>query len=186
MRVYVQWATATAADWVAYDLTSARDVRALPRKGAPSGGEVIDDTPGWISGINVQGVVFSGDHVGIDWPGGVLQVATWNDDPDDWPAVPFGKVYTFGPLRAAPELVGIGWDTQQTATPYADTATVQALIAAGLPFDDWLTHPARQPWSAFPRFNPNQVLHGVWVDDALNDEHLAARTPHVYWEWATP
>jgi len=178
-KVLIQWATATAADWVEYTFTSMSDVRAVPKKPEPSDSPLIDDEPGWIAAVNIQGVVLTGDHVGFNLDGqGRLVVGKWNDDPADWPFLDrdgFGLLYTFdsfapdntirlptpeqvaaNPTRVAQDAFG-QWcwiNTRQTVTPYANTATLEAALALD-PVEYqwaqfWLDDPNRLEWSDWP------------------------------------
>lgn len=206
MKVLVQWATASVSDWVQYDINSMADVRAMPRKPVPSDSPLIDNEPGWIAAVNIQGVVFTADHLGFSLDGnGHLVVGKWNDDAADWPAVPFGWRYTFGPLAPDPNLPlsmrpdaaayqatfpervgdidGVPHliNTQQTVTRYMDASVRTALIAAG---ETWAEGWADAlPWSDFPKFVPNNQLHGVWLDAGLHDQHVAARSVRGWREW---
>lgn len=212
MKVLIQWATSTVSDWVQYDITNMSQVRALPRKPVPSDSPVIDDDLGWIAAVNIQGVVLTGDHVGFGIDGnGHLVVGQWNDDAADWAAVPFGLLYTFGPLTPDPALPlysrpeplaylsqfpeRVGYidgvphliNTQQTVARYADTAVLQSLIAGGDSWAQvWLDDAARRPWSEWPNFTSNNQLHGVWLDQPLWDLHSSYRAanPHGWREWS--
>ena len=86
MRVLIQWALQGAKDWQEVD---AADWPSLPFRPEPTSGELggADDTPGWISALNVQGVTFrTWDHYAVEaLPSGGVKVTTWNDDPEDWP-----------------------------------------------------------------------------------------------------
>lgn len=67
MRVLIQWATSAPGDWTTYDLNAPRDVRNLPKKPVPNNSSTLDGNPGWVAGVNIQGVVFTGfDHIGFD------------------------------------------------------------------------------------------------------------------------
>lgn len=185
MRVLIQWATATVSDWVEYDITRLSQVRAMPKKPVPSDSPLIDDNVGWISAINIQGVVFqSWDHIGFGISGGVLQVGAWNDDAADFPAVPWGVLYTFDTPAPDPNFGG-AINTRQTVTRYADISTLQALL--GTDWDNmarlWLADPSRRAWSEFPRFNNKVTIHGVWSSPEHNDALVAARSPRGWREW---
>jgi hypothetical protein len=80
MKIYIQWATNPASDWVMYD---HRDWPDLPYKPVPKGGEVIDEKQGWILRLNVQGVIFSEDHIAMKEKDGKLLVQSYNDDTID-------------------------------------------------------------------------------------------------------
>lgn len=106
--VLIQWATATATDWVEYTFTSLADIRAMPKKSRPSDNPLIDDQPGWIAALNVQGVVLDSDAIGFNLDGeGRLVVGSWNEDADDWPFLNrdgWGTLYTFDSNQPDPTL----------------------------------------------------------------------------------
>ncbi len=64
MRVYVQWTLASPIDWVELDVRNSGPSRRawenLPSKPTPVGGEAIDNVPGWLFDLSVQGVQFGG------------------------------------------------------------------------------------------------------------------------------
>jgi len=175
VRVLIQWAD-TVADWAEYDIASVRDIRSLPVRP--------------ISAINVQGVVFqSWDHIGIDWTndpawGLTVRMGGWNDDPDDFPAVPWGVEYEFGEPAPDPAFGG-QINTRQRVARYADDATLVGLLGTDwdLLAQKWLADPARRQWSQWQGFRKNQTLDGVWVDDVTNAAHQAARSRHGWREW---
>lgn len=172
MRVLVQWATTTVTDWVAYDITRIQDVRAMPKKPAPSDSPLIDDQPGWIAALNIQGVVFTGyDHIGFGMVGGALLVYAWNDDPEDFPVgTRWGQIWTIpnlGPARgvAVNTNISVVWYCEPNALP----------VQMGL--TDF------QPWSAMSFPNANNTIHGVWVSDTHWDALAAARSMRGWREW---
>lgn len=179
MLVYVQWAKAHPTDYDVYEIASMRDVRRLPRKGIPSGGETLDDNAGWLSDVVVQGVSFEGwDHASADFPApGVLRVIVWNDDPVDYPDGPWAQVWDFhDPVPDARH----GVNTLQYLTVYTD---VPALIAFWTGQSTTGGPVVVLPWADFPQPAANVTLHGIWVDDALYQQHLAVRTRHGWREW---
>jgi len=210
--VGIQWATnaVNAADWVWYTFSSLSDIRAVPKKPSPSDSPLIDGQPGWIAALNIQGVTLTGDHIGFNMDGeGRLVVGVWNDDPVDWPPFAgsgFGWLYTFDSIAPDPSRpvssdfaaeypaevgqIGGQWfllNTRQTVIRYADLAALNSAIALD-PVEYnwvnwWINDPNLQPWSSWPRFNKNNIVHGVWLDppDWLALEQ--ARTVHVWEEW---
>ena len=62
MKVLVQWSKAAPEDW--HEIDSA-DWATLAKRPVPTGGEIIDQTPGWIYQVNIQGVCFSADHYAV-------------------------------------------------------------------------------------------------------------------------
>lgn len=184
MRVYVQWTNANPGDWFSVDITKMSDLRNWPRKAEPQGGETIDDTPGWVHTIMVQGVsIQSFDHYSVSFPtpaDGSLSILAWNDDPVDWPAGPWGIIWTFHPPQSDPA-VGGRMNTLQYLDVYGTTPFYPdngSIITTGGPatFHDWVDFP--EPSAAY-------VLHGIWTEDALNEAHLAMQQqhPHGWREW---
>lgn len=178
MRVYVQWTTLTPSDWQPYDLNRTQDVRSLPRKSAPTAASVLDETPGWVSGVNLQGVVFEGfDHYAVDFGASVLIVRVWNDDPRSGYDVGkrWGQVWTFAPPAADPKLGG-AINTVQSVTWYGEAQSEAVLntVGSGIVF---------QPWSAFTVPASNITWHGFQVSDALWAAIRATRTMRGWREW---
>ena len=179
VKLLVQWTTDPVADWVEYDITSVQDVKNLPSKPVPVGGEVIDSTPGWVYKLNVQGVTFGGfDHYTGDIVGDGLAIIVWNDDT----AVPFfsgflAKVWTFLLPKHDPLINAT--NTDQRLDVYTDTAP-ERFIGQTTSSGPVLVH----PWADFVIPKPaNRIRHGINVEDALSDEHNAARSARGWEEW---
>lgn len=173
MKVLIQWATATAQDWFEYDIKNNGHARSLPRKAKPVGGEAIDNEPGWISAINVQGVIFDGfDHLGLEMFNGVLTVTAWCDDADDMPEDAFfGQVWTFQDLAPDPRIGG-RLNTRQSLETYARHGSNAA--AQGVP---------HKSFELLPKPPASQTLHGVWLDNARFQRHLDVRSERGWREW---
>lgn len=174
MRVYIQWTTLTASDWQPYELGKTADLRALPRKQAPTATSVLDDQPGWVSGINLQGVVFEGfDHYGVEFGTGLLIVKAWNDDPRSGYDVGkrWGQAWTFAPPAPDASLGGVV-NTVQTVTWYGEPGCE----AAG-------TGPLLQSWASFTPSPSNQTWHGIQVSGALWTSTRGARSQRGWREW---
>ena len=105
MKLLVQWATKHPLGWVELD---SADWSALAKKPVPVGGEEIDDEPGWLSNVCVQGqCTGSADHVAVEHLGDSVRVTSWLDDPEDYePGEFFARVITFHPLKPDPALGG--------------------------------------------------------------------------------
>lgn len=174
MRVLIQWATSTATDWVAYDITRAADVRALPKKPSPTDSSVLDGQPGWIAAVNIQGIEFAGfDHIGFGISGTALVVTCWNDDPADYPAgTRWGQVWTLDTPAPDPRFGG-QVNTRQTLAWYCEANSEPVL--AGIT--------GYQPFTAMPIPAANNTIHGVWVSDTQWDTLRTVRTPHGWREW---
>ena len=170
MLISIQWATATPADWIDYEIASKADIRALPRKPVPVGGEVLDDEPGWVARLCVQGVVFGGyDHISLDIAPalGVLKVAGWQDDPDDF---------------ATEECWHTDWQFAIVTDEYGrgQNREVYAQKNAGVPIDQGKRGRA---WADRPTYPLNQTLHGIWVPDELWRAHVEALSPRTLDDW---
>jgi hypothetical protein len=148
MLVYLQWALADPQGWVSYDINSPADWAALPSKPIPTGGEALDNTPGWITSLWVPR--FSGwqgfDHLCVDG----RYVYGWNDDPDDWP-----ESQRFG-FVADTVTDTVTFYSNEVWSPRA------GLLEAGARY---------QPFADFP--TPADPRHGIWVDDWLWEQHMA-------------
>ena len=175
MRVFVQWTLATPTDWIELDIRNSGPFRRawenLPSKPEPVGGEAINNTPGWLYDLNVQGVEFAGaDHYTLRPTDTGVEVTTWNDDPTDWPVgTRNAAVWTFRPLRPDPRYGG-QLNTDQSLTVYdeRDPSPFVGQSTTGGPV-------IVRPWSEFV-VPATKAIHGIWVPDALAASHRAARS----------
>lgn len=184
MRVYLQWALAVPEGWQSWDVTSNTLIRNAAKKAEPQGGEVLDQQPGWLVSANIQGVTVQGwDHVALEHakigsgPSAEdqLTLTCWNDDPDDWPDGPWGSVWTF--MDPAPDpAFGGAVNTRQTITRYATPGSAVALRWAALGADFL-------PFAQMPVPDARNTFHGIWVDQATWDAHVALLTLHEWMEW---
>jgi hypothetical protein len=174
-HLYIQWATDPAqgpvevmsSDWVA-----------LPTKPEPRGGEVLDNQPGWVAMIEVQGCGFHWDHYAVvDYTEGV-RVYGWDDDPEDWLGQFHGCIWTFRPLAKdvgpAPYR---GYNTRQTHEWYAEGDILAKWQAHG--FENGTIH----EWSEFRPPPSRYVKHGIWVPDPLWVGHEAVAVRHDWRTW---
>lgn len=179
MKVYLQWATSVPSD---AERVESAAWRSLPKKPEPDGTEVLDEEPGWLNAVVVQGVEFTGmDHIAIDnLPGGAIKLYTWSDDLEDG-VRPRGEVWEFRPGRV-----------DRTAR----FANGQAIRHQGP--DQRMTvysddeEPMREcggfavkvlPWSAFPKPPEAITRHGVWVPDELFGDLANSRSLRGWEEW---
>lgn len=174
MRVLFQWALAAPADWQAVDVRTSRNVRDLPRKPAPTGGEVVNAELGWLSAVSCQGIVFDGyDHVAVEAVGSGVRITGWQDDTADFGDTRWATSWLL--LTPAPDpALGGRVNTVQARTVYA---TPDAAA--------WFPGVPVLPWAQFVAPPASQTFHGIWVSDELHDAHLAARTPRGWREWVT-
>lgn len=175
MKVLIQWTKANPEDWIEVDVRNSGPFRRawenLPAKPLPVGGEAIDNAPGWLFTINVQGVDFSGfDHLtGRPTDTGV-EVTAWNDDPDDYPpGERFAQVWDFRPLRADPRYGG-ALNTEQYLTVYDERvpSPFTGQVTSGGPV-------VVRPWSEFV-IPTTRTIHGIWVSDELAASHRNVRS----------
>lgn len=193
MKIYIQWTTDPAQDWVEID---SSQWRGLAKRPVPVGDEIIDGLSGWPFCINCQGVTFKADHYAvIDVPSGII-IASWNDDPDDWPVDEFvGQIALFEPIQPDPAIGG-RMNTKQTFNVFAGVTVFNRLSQ---------TSPVNRTLDIFDNFAPpgqikkmsdfkgNQlstlyansdlIRHGINVSDMLANDHDVVRTVHGWREW---
>ena len=195
MIVLVQWSLTTPQDWVSIDVTptgpGARRWRDLAKKAEPTGGEVIDNQPGWIFDVCIQGWCLRGaDHIAVEpFSGGGLRVYRWFDDLADAETdYRHGQVIEFRPGYVDRTMTLPNGSTvrhrgpDQRMTQYAEDMTGHAPFA---PAEcGGLAVPYR-PWSEW--VNPPELLtrHGIWLSSSLLSAHLAARRSVNWREWVT-
>ena len=173
MKVLVQWTAATSSDWVAID---SADWAVLPSKPEPIGGEIIDNAPGWICQICVQGMSFTGDHYAVlhDTPTGGCTGYCWSDDPGDFqPEDYFGHVTTFLPLAPDPKFGG-AYNTRQTRQFFGGVA--KRKLYADIKID-------ALPFTQFPKPDPALIRHGIWTTAELDAALKAAQTETGWRKW---
>lgn len=173
MKIYVQWTQAEAGDWLEMD---SHAWAAQARKPVPQGGEMIDDSEGWIYALNVQGVTFEAfDHYAIEpIPGNGCRVTVWQDDPEDFaPEEMFAQVWEFLP-PAPDERLGGRMNTRQSLTIYAGNPSRYSQ-------SDIMAEPAKPLDEFVP---PHEhARHGITVPEKQVQAHRAVRSPHGWREW---
>lgn len=173
MRIYLQWAKADPEDWFAVDVSRIAQVRNLPRKGVPTATSVLDNTAGWLCGLNCQGIDFSGwDHTAIEVVGEGLRITGWQDDSDDWPVGTRHAVeWTLMPPAPDPAIGG-RLNTVQSRRVWAEQDVAHYF-------------PSVLPWPEFVPPASNLTVHGIWLTDQKFAEHVQLRTEHGWREWLT-
>jgi hypothetical protein len=192
-RVRIQWATNPPGNWTTIDVTptgaGAQAWGNQAKKAKPAGGETIDDQPGWVMAVEVDGVLFEGfDHYAVSPGSGQgrrVTVTGWNDDvgpPDDPETANYrwGQVWHFHQHRPDPRFRG-QMNTHQIAAVYAEDTEHMAQF---FPQSTSGGEVQLLPWSEFP-FPPQPLVrHGVWVRDrSLHLEHLGSRDPVDWHDW---
>lgn len=170
MIIYLQWAMAVPQDWTAVDITRDQQIRNAAKKAVPTGGEVLDNNPGWINAANCQGISFSGyDHIAVQVSGNGLIITGWEDDPVDFPpGTRYAIQWNLQPPAFDPKVNEI--NTIQTLKVWAEAN-------AGIAYDNPL------PWSQFVLPPANQTFHGIWVSDQEFQDHAVVRSVHGWKEW---
>ena len=191
MKILLQWSLASPTDWVSIDLgttgAAAARWRNLPKKPVPPNNPTIDNNPGWLYDLCIDGVMLGGyDHYSAApvTVGGVagIDVTLWNDDPDDW-AIGTRHALVWRFLPPAPDSrFGGRLNTRQWLTYFLEPNAPQADRAGA---GDTSGGPV--VWRSWAEFVPpaaNLTVHGVWLPDALEQQHLAVRRADVRWhEW---
>lgn len=178
MQVLIQWAQRTPRDWVTID---SAEWDTLPNRGVPPPGRMNDpgNQAGWVNRLCVQGVEFPYDHYHVrNTVGGAIEVATWNDDPEDTPLEDFyAAVWTFRPLFQDPRIGG-GWNTDQSRVIYAASNAMVRFQAIG-PMEKTVL----RPWEEFAA--PTNARHGVWLSDTLYAAHSQKTSRTSFLDWVT-
>lgn len=182
--IYVQWARRTPQDYQPFGSESwaTTPAKADPSRGSTYALNQLDNQPGWVAELSVQGVAWNEDHYHVrdltDGSSGIV-VTAWTD------TEPFvtqaggrqAQVWTILPL-AADGRFGGALNTRQSRVVYAD----------GEALTRWQSAPAEntvvQPYAAFVAPPAAEVRHGIWLADAAWTAHVNARTAHGWREWA--
>lgn len=186
MLLYVQWTKAAPEGWVSIDLTDPRAWRNLAKKAEPSGGEAVDNSPGWPFALCLQGIDFSGfDHYSAGALndailGKGVRVIVWNDDPEQFtPLERYAMVWDLYEPAPDPSVAG-GVNTRQKLTVYTDDPR---LVTAYAVVTTTLGPVVVRPWSEFVKPREQDTKHGIQVSDQLAAAHTALRVRHGWREW---
>lgn len=178
MKVLIQWTLSTPGDWQEID---SSQWKSQPKKPLPTGGEAVDGATGWVTALNIQGIIFEGyDHYAVeDVPDGV-QVTVWNDDPLDQPPKEFTAM-VWAILTPAPDPeVGMNMNTRQSHVIYAGPKAHQRVRDLGRVQGRTL-----DTWSNFMPPPDGNTRHGIWLVDSLFVDHVRSRSEHGWREWGT-
>lgn len=178
MRIYIQWALATPANYVMYDLAVRNQIRNLPSKPEPVAFSFppLDNQPGWVNAINCQGIIFEGfDHYGLAYEANVRKVTLsgWVDSTSS--GFPYATSWELWFPKGDPKFGG-AINTDQRGTQYATAGSTQAAI-----YDD-----GGVPWLPYSQFAAPAAIatrHGVYMTDAQYAAHSAVRTEPVWRDW---
>lgn len=187
MIVAVQWASTNPSNWTDIDVTTEgaglRRWSNLPKKPIPTDNDRVDNAPGWVFDVCIQGVHLYGfDHVAIEpLPNNALKAFGWNTDVADSEAsAPYkwGEAWEFYPPAPDP-LIGNQMNTRQRKTVYTETfdpvffGQHTSLGPVDVrPWSEWVDPPAAV------------TRHGIWVKDpALFNRHFEVRKQRNWREW---
>jgi len=169
MKVLIQWSLADPEDWEEVD---SADWATLPSKPEPIGGEVLDNTKGWINKMNIQGMIFSEDHFHVeDIPSdGSCKITTWNDDPEDWEEGTYlAEIWHIKKIGPDPIRNGM-INTFQSKVSYRGPNLPQRPIAV---------NEVRYDWADFVAPTTN-ISHGIWLTEEKLSEHKTVASIRGY------
>lgn len=191
MRVGLQWSQATPGDWQWIDVNRGQGLRRwrdLPKRPVPQGDEAIDNQPGYLFDVVVQGWCLRGaDHIALEPGAGGVDVWRWFDDlEDDETDYRHGMVIRFRDGWVDRTLTFEDGSTirhqgpDQSMTVYAEDVDAHRqwtpLECGGLPVE-------LRPWSEWPAPPEAIVRHGVWLSTELLEKHVKAQRPVDWREW---
>lgn len=173
MRVYVQWAKSVAGDWEEHD---SSNWSSLPSKGPPGSNPAVDNSPGWLNALNIQGAIVEGfDRVAVihseeNW----IDVWAVNDDPVDWSeATRYARKVRIYPLQPDSELDGA------ISTRFEQTIYTDDPIFSAAPVQNTTV----EPWSNAVMPDVSEFRYGVMLKNGLFMQHQAAQSRHTWREW---
>ncbi len=172
MKVYVQWSKTNPEGWAELDIKQSAQMHSLPKKPVPISSAPVDNKPGWLCGLNCQGIDFSGyDHTAIEVVGEGLRIIGWQDDTEDFGDTRWAVEWTLMPPAPDPTLGGI-----------VNTVQMRRIWATADAFK-WFPGVNVLPWEQFIAPPEKLTFHGVWLPDHLYAAHQKARVPHGWREW---
>jgi hypothetical protein len=181
MNVWVQYARRNPGDYQAMGSSEWATSPAKLDAGriAPAGLADLNQQPGWVISLGVQGVAFEEDHVAVEElasASGAICITAWSDNPA---YVALGRrtaqVWTVRPLNPDARFGG-ALNTSQSRTIYAASAAY-AEWQAIMPIENTTL----DTWESFTPPAASLVRHGVWLSDAAWQAHIDARTDHGGW-----
>ena len=187
----IQWTTDLAMKW---EKIRVEDWSRLADKGEPpvdrepifdsdnrvvgfTGTEVtIDETPGWICQVGLQGFTFSGDHISVESFASYVQITKWNNDPNE--AVILREPSNATVHRFYPEIIERTFrlDDRRTMQLKGFKHEIDIYVASGnmISVDaPYCTGGQANvfDYATFIEPSGNITRHGIWVTDDLLETH---------------
>ena len=156
MRLLVQWALSSPGDW---EWVESHQWRSLPKKSNPILTNLpIDHQKGWICRLNVQGIIWTSDHIAVEHiTADEVKISAWDDSPSNttkraivWIIKTLGKDQYQR------------WNTRQHRIIYAEDLTSS----------EWIGVPDVKSWNLWHEPEEAIVRHGKLLSDDLWREHL--------------
>lgn len=175
MRTLAQHAFLDPED---YDIVDSKDWPTLPKKVLPDGTNIFDQQRGWITAVNIQGVIFqSMDHYAvIHVDNETIRMVVWNDDPEDHLTDFHAYDWTFKTPASDPRIDG-RINTRQTFITYAET---EIRRRRGLNCQECTEV---HPWENFIPPSENMTRHGIWMPNEIMEIAKKVRRATNWREW---
>ena len=163
MKLLIQWSMLNPTDWVEID---SNLWPLLPKKADPTGKHIgVNNKPGWVNQINIQGLSPCGDHYAVEPIGDSLLFSVWCDDPKWVTDGRYAVVWTIKTLASDP-LFGGALNTRQQPIVYAEGKAFERFVLG-----QW---PVVHPWSKFVIPKKEITIHGKFLNDGHWGEHCKA------------
>ncbi|MEE9366734.1 MAG: hypothetical protein V3W44_08615 [Dehalococcoidales bacterium] len=196
MRISLQHSFDNPQNWVDIDHTEWPAYVSAVKRPLPVGGEMLN-TAGYLNCLSVMGLYGDGDHYAIE-PFGVdgVRMSLWYDDMDDINAPGYERigpgeraiVWTFEPMRPI-AAKGDMWQPRLTRTVIgspdylAEVQRREQPAGRGPPRTCSLDATQYIEWANWQPPPEALTLHGIWMPDALHDDHQTIRSPQSWREW---
>lgn len=175
MKVLVQWARSNPGDWEEVDSAQWAATPKKPNLTGSAPGQGLDDLPGHVAALNVQGVSFYSDHYHVEHiDDETIKVTVWEDDPVHGPKSKRAMVWTFKTLAPDPGVDGM-YNTRQTKEVFAEENSKLRMEHGG-----WV---GVRDWSEFSPPAEVETRHGRMLPDQLWEKHCAKRPVRGWREW---
>jgi hypothetical protein len=172
MKALIQWATKKVEDW--YEVNTS-DLPSMPIKDDPGPQDNLDNKPGWINAVNIQGVLIAGyDHYNFQWgtdaEGEWVKVTSWTVEDLTVPeASKKALVSIFRSIRR--DQYG-SWNTSQNFESY------------GYEIPNFsISNREYFSWDSFIEPTDGVTFHGKQLTDIEYAERKSIQSHHGWREW---